>query len=198
MIEVLVSNVKLAVRSLSNQMQMWTCFLEHHVCQQAVHHESHEQSNRRYRTGPAVLNIMSVCSMSVLDKSAWTPKTPAAEKLVRKHVACPYAIGFGECNKVTPSPALLLEWVVLFDLVVIGLSYMAYPDGCRHDCTFLPGPRPYPMRGQRLLWVMMCMPLCLMHCTHCMCRITFIGEYVPVHLLLLSGCLCICIAFDGG
>lgn len=45
------------------------------------------------------MNITSVCRMSVLDKFAWTPKTPVAEKLVREHVACPYAIEFGECNK---------------------------------------------------------------------------------------------------
>ncbi len=37
-------------------------------------------------------------------------------------------------------------------LVVIGLLYMAYPDGCQHEFTFLPRLRPYPMRGRRLLY----------------------------------------------
>ena len=37
-----------------------------------------------------------------------------------------------------------------FDLVVIGLLYMAYPDG-RHKLIFLPRLRPYPMRGHWLL-----------------------------------------------
>jgi len=36
-------------------------------------------------------------------------------------------------------------------LVVIGLVYKAYPDGCRHKYTFLPKPRPYPVRGHWLL-----------------------------------------------
>lgn len=50
------------------------------------------------------MNIMFVCSMFVLDNFAWVPTTPAAEKLVREHVACPHAVEFGECNKVRPSP----------------------------------------------------------------------------------------------
>ncbi len=75
---------------------------------------------------------------------------------------------------------------------------MAYPNGWQHESAFLSGLRPYPMRGHWLLWVMMCMNLCLMHYTHCMCRIIFIGDYIPVHLLLLNECLRICIAFDDG
>ncbi len=40
---------------------------------------------------------------------------------------------------------------VVFDLVVIGLLYKAYPNGCGHKFTFLPRLRPDPMRGHRLL-----------------------------------------------
>ena len=39
----------------------------------------------------------------------------------------------------------------LYYSVVIGLLYMAHPDGCQHKFTFQPRPRPYPMRGHRLL-----------------------------------------------
>jgi len=36
-------------------------------------------------------------------------------------------------------------------LVVIGLVYRAYPNGCWHKVIFLPRPRPYPVRGHCLL-----------------------------------------------
>ena len=36
-------------------------------------------------------------------------------------------------------------------VLVIGLLYMAYPNGCRHKHTCLPRLRPYPMRGHRFL-----------------------------------------------
>ena len=41
----------------------------------------------------------------------------------------------------------------IFVVVMIGLLYMAYPDGCWHTFTFLPRLRPYPMKGHRLLLV---------------------------------------------
>jgi hypothetical protein len=45
-------------------------------------------------------------------------------------------------------PSLLF---LALGLVVIGLVYKAYPDGCRHKYTFLPRLRPYPVRGHQLL-----------------------------------------------
>ena len=36
-------------------------------------------------------------------------------------------------------------------LAVIGLVYKAYPNDCRHKCTFLLRLRPYPVRGHWLL-----------------------------------------------
>ncbi len=45
---------------------------------------------------------------------------------------------------------------VIISLVVIGLVYKAYTDGCRHEYTSLPWLRPYPVRGHRLLWGYLC------------------------------------------
>ena len=39
------------------------------------------------------------------------------------------------------------------DVVIFGLLYMAYPDGCRLEITFLLRLMPYPMRGHGLLCV---------------------------------------------
>ncbi len=58
---------------------------------------------------------------------------------------------------------------VCINLVVIGLLYMACPDGCRHKITFLPRLRPYPVRGHRLLCCLYTQLLCL----------TFILRYKP-------------------
>ena len=38
----------------------------------------------------------------------------------------------------------LLEITVYVDSVMIGLLYMAYPDGCQHEVTFLPKLRIHP------------------------------------------------------
>ena len=38
-------------------------------------------------------------------------------------------------------------FILLFNVVVIGLLYMAHPNGCWPKLTFLPRPTPYPMRG---------------------------------------------------
>ncbi len=38
-----------------------------------------------------------------------------------------------------------------FDLVLIDLAYMAYPDACRHKITFLLRLRLYPLSGDWLL-----------------------------------------------
>ena len=38
----------------------------------------------------------------------------------------------------------------IFDAVMIGLSHMAYPNGCWHTITFLPRLRHYPVRGHGL------------------------------------------------
>ena len=35
-----------------------------------------------------------------------------------------------------------------FELVVVGLLYMAYPNGFQHEMTLLQRLRPYPMRAQ--------------------------------------------------
>ncbi len=43
---------------------------------------------------------------------------------------------------------------VYFNFVVIGLLYMAYPNGCQHTLTFQPRLRPYPMKGHRLLCIL--------------------------------------------
>ena len=32
---------------------------------------------------------------------------------------------------------------ILVDLLVVGLLYMAYPNGCRHKLTFLPRLKPW-------------------------------------------------------
>ena len=37
-------------------------------------------------------------------------------------------------------------FILLFGLVMTGLVYMAYPDGCQHRCTVMSRLRPYPMR----------------------------------------------------
>ena len=37
-----------------------------------------------------------------------------------------------------------LEITVYVDSVVIGLLYMAYPDDCQHEFTFLPKLRTHP------------------------------------------------------
>ena len=36
-------------------------------------------------------------------------------------------------------------------LVVIGHMYIAYPDGCRHEFTFLLRVKRYPIMGHRFL-----------------------------------------------
>lgn len=38
-----------------------------------------------------------------------------------------------------------------FELLIIGLLYMAYPSGCWHKLIFLQGLRLYPISGQWLL-----------------------------------------------
>jgi len=63
-----------------------------------------------------------------------TNLTPAPQ---RYFSAAPFALG-----AVIKQPAI--------SLVVIGLVYKAYPDGCRHKHTLLPRLRPYPVRGHRL------------------------------------------------
>ena len=41
----------------------------------------------------------------------------------------------------------------IFDLVLIGLLYKAYPDGCQHGLQILLRLRPYPMKRDRLLYI---------------------------------------------
>jgi len=48
-------------------------------------------------------------------------------------------------------PVMLAALYIFLSLVMIGLLYMAYPDGCLPKFTFLPRLTPYPMRGHRLL-----------------------------------------------
>ena len=46
---------------------------------------------------------------------------------------------------------VFLALFLKFSLVMIGLLYMAFLDSCWHKMTFLLRPRPYPVRGDRLL-----------------------------------------------
>ena len=46
-----------------------------------------------------------------------------------------------------PGIAWLGQACISHRLVVIGLLYVAYPDGSQHNITFLPRLRPYPVRG---------------------------------------------------
>jgi hypothetical protein len=69
------------------------------------------------------------------------------------------------------SPASVCP-VVSLNLVVIGLLYMAYPDGSQHKFTFLPRLRPYPMRGHRLLCILRSVSFCtLLQPRHLVCHL---------------------------
>ena len=57
-----------------------------------------------------------------------------------------FALPLGYCEN-----APLDIMTPFYSLVVIGLVYKAYPDGCRHKYAFLPRLRPCPVRGHRLL-----------------------------------------------
>ncbi len=63
--------------------------------------------------------------------------------------------------------------VEAYSLVVIGLVYKIYPDGCRRQHTFLLRLRPYPVREHWLLlmWTQACMG----------------GVPIAVHSLFCSG-----------
>ena len=56
---------------------------------------------------------------------------------------------FVACTSTQVLP--LLYCLFFVDLVVIGILYVACPDGCWLQFTLLPRLRPYPMRGHRLL-----------------------------------------------
>ncbi len=48
----------------------------------------------------------------------------------------------------------LLGAFMQINLVVIGLLYIAHPDGGWHELMFLPRLRPYPVRGHSPLYFM--------------------------------------------
>ncbi len=67
------------------------------------------------------------------------------------HQLCP---GTQDCSSKVGLPTHMLhEAEGCYSLVVIGLVYKAYPDGCRNEYTFLPRLRPYPVRGHWTLYV---------------------------------------------
>ncbi len=59
------------------------------------------------------------------------------------------------CTTVTfiSSAQWNISAIAAFDLVAIGLLYIAYPNGRRLTITLLPTLRPLPMRGHRLLYI---------------------------------------------
>ncbi len=99
-----------------------------------------------------LLAFLKVCLLCILSDMAMQSACTAATCINNAQAQAQLDFHQLDCDTdATNCFATLCSSQLLLSAVMIGLLYMAYPDGCRLETTFLPRLRPHPVRGHHLL-----------------------------------------------